>query len=156
MSWSTSEAFRRALHADGTGDAFLVLLTLEHDDLPAPIRVTSDEVDTQSRGESYVAFPFELTLPDDGERPPRARLVIDNVSREIVAAVRSIVGPPLVTMEIVRGSAPDDVEASFPFFRLINVGYDSLTVEGELVAEDLSREPFPEARFVPSRFPGLF
>jgi hypothetical protein len=57
---------------------------------------------------------------------------------------------------VVRASEPDLVEASFPFFRLLDVRYDALVVEGELGVEDLTAEPFPAARFVRSLFPGLF
>jgi hypothetical protein len=78
-------------------------------------------------------------LPEEGEdRPPRARLTIDNVSREIVLALRQIQAAPTVTMEVVRASEPDLVEASFPFFRLLDVRYDALVVEGELGVEDLT------------------
>jgi hypothetical protein len=157
VTWSVSEALRRAVHAQETEEAFLVLLTIEHPELEQTIRVSSDAVDTLSRSETYLAFPFDLQLPEEGEeRPPRARLTIDNVSREIVLALRQIQAAPTVTMEVVRATEPDLVEASFPFFRLLDVRYDALVVEGELGVEDLTAEPFPAARFVPSLFPGLF
>jgi hypothetical protein len=157
VTWSVSEALRRAVHAQETDEVFLVLVTIEHPELQQIIRVSSDAVHTVSRGETYLAIPFDLQLPEDGEdRPPRARLTIDNVSREIVLALRQIQAAPTVTMEVVRASEPDLVEASFPFFRLQDVRYDALVVEGELGVEDLTSEPFPAARFVPSLFPGLF
>ncbi len=62
---------------------------------------------------------------------------------------------PTIVMEVVRGSDPDTVEASFPDFRLLSAEYDALFVEGELGLE-LNGEPFPSASFDPARFPGLF
>ncbi|MFH1158065.1 MAG: DUF1833 family protein, partial [Pseudomonadota bacterium] len=91
MSRTVSSPTRQALYAAETGEAFLILLTLNHASLSAPIRVTSDGVETTSRGNVFAAFPFELVLPDDQDNvSPRARLVIDNIDRQIVQAVRTI------------------------------------------------------------------
>lgn len=157
MSRSVSSLTRQALYAGATGEVFLILLTIDHTSLAEPIRVTSDSVTTASRGNNFVAFPFDLSLPDDQEgRAPRARLVIDNVDRQIVQAVRSLTSAPSVLIEIIRGAAPDTVEAQFVDFKLTNVSYDAQKVEGDLMIEDFTAEPFPAAIFAPSLFPGLF
>lgn len=157
MSRALSNIARQALHAEGTEEAFLVLLTLSHADLAEPLRVTSDAVDTLSRGETFIAYPFELSLPDDDDsRVPRAKLAIDNVDRSIVLAVRSLSTAPVVLVEIVRASDPDTVEARFADFRLANVLYDAHLVQGDLSIEDFTTEPFPAHVFSPSLFPGLF
>jgi hypothetical protein len=146
------------LFAQETDEAFLLLLTLSHEDLPAPIRVSSDAVNTTSRGQLYVAYPFDLTLPDDADdHAPRARLTIDNVSREIVLAVRSIGSPLAVKIEIVRAAAPDVVEIAYSGDLLLrNVSYDDLVVAGDLAMDDDETEPFPAIRFTPATVPGLF
>jgi len=157
MSRTISSATRQAFNAAETGEAFLVLLTLNHADLGAPIRVTSDAVTTVSRGNSFVAFPFDLVLPDDQDgRSPHAKLVIDNVDRQIVQAVRNASSAPTVLIEIIRAASPDTVEAQFVDFRLRNVSYDAQRVEGILTIEDFTAEPFPAATFSPSLFPGIF
>ena len=157
MSRAVSSLTRQALFAAETGEAFLVLLTLDHPDLAVPIRVTNDAVTTTSRGDSFVVFPFDLVLPDDQDnRPPRAKLVIDNIDRQIVQAIRSLSSAPTVLIEIIRAAAPDTVEAQFVDFRLTNVSYDVQRVEGDLTIEDFTAEPFPAATFSPSWFPGLF
>jgi hypothetical protein len=157
MSRALTAAVRRALFAPETEEAFLILLTLSHPGLAAPLRVTSDAVDTDSRGETFAACPFDLALPDDSDaRAPRARLSVDNVDRAIVQAVRSLESPPAVLIEIVRAAAPDTVEARFADFRLVNVTYDAHLVQGDLCVEDFTTEPFPAAIFSPSLFPGLF
>ena len=157
MSRDTSLAARAALNAPETGEAFLILLTISHAQLALPIRVTSDSVVTESRGDSFAPFPFELSLPDDNDgRSPEARLVIDNIDRQIVRAVRLLPSAPLVLIEIVRAAAPDTVEARFEDFRLTDVSYDSQAVEGNLTVEDFTAEPFPAFLFSPGLFPGLF
>lgn len=157
MSREVSLATRQALYDQETGESFLLLVTVDHPDLPEPIRVTSDKADTESRGEIYQAAAFELTLPDDNEdRGPRALIRIGNVDREIVRTLRAIATPPTVTIEVVPGSDPDTVEAAFPDFRLSDATYDALIVEGELTLDEFLGEPFPSGRFDPARFPGLF
>lgn len=157
MARSISLTAKQAINAPETSEAFLVLLTIDHADIDPPIRVSSDAVDTISRGNTFVAFPFELSLPDDtDDRPPRARLSIDNVDRKIVKAIRSINSAPSVLMEIVRGADPDIVEAAFPDFQMREIAYDALVVEGALTVEELEGEPYPARIFSPADFPGLF
>lgn len=167
---TVSLAMLQAMFAPETDDYPILLLTITHDDLQEPIRVSSDptqrveETDekvvygTVSRQEQYVFFPFEMALPDDQEeRAPRTRLIIDNVDREIVKAVRTAQGgAPRVQIEIVMASDPDTVEAELPDFDLRDVRYNVLTVEGDITLDSLAAEPFPAGSFDPARFPGLF
>lgn len=152
-----TQATRSAVFASQTGEAFLCLVTIAHADLSSPVRVSSDAVATSSRGDSFVAFPFEIVLPQDSEdSPPKSRLKIDNVDRDIVRKLRSVSSAPTVLIEIVRGADPDTVEASFPDFRLRDARYDVLTVEGDLDLEDFISEPYPAGVFSPAYFAGLF
>lgn len=157
MSRSISLSARAALYAGETGEVFAILLTLSHPQLATPIRVTSDAVVTVSRGNDFVPFPFDLSLPDDdADTAPRARLTIDNIDRQVVRAVRQLSSAPYVLIEIVRAAEPDVVEARFEDFRLTDVSYDSQVVEGNLTVEDFTAEPFPAFMFSPGYFPGLF
>lgn len=157
MSRNISPQTRAAIYAPETDDVFIILLTLHHPGMAVPLRVCSGGQEVTSRGESFVAFPFALTLPEDEDgRAPRARLSIDNVDRQIVAAVRSLTSSPQVLIEIIRAAAPDVVEATFEDFRFTNITYDSRAVTGDLTVEDFTAEPYPAASFSPSLFPGLF
>lgn len=157
MSRPLSAPAKTALHGAETGEAFLILLTLSHESLAESLRVSSDAVNTLSRGQTFVSYPFDLTLPADEEgRSPRAHLVIDNIDRQIIAAIRGLASSPSLMIEIVRAAAPDTVEAVFHDFRLVNVVYDSHLIDGELTIEDFTAEPYPAATFSPSLFPGIF
>jgi len=248
MSRSTSATFREAIYAQQTGEAFLLLIELNHASLSNPLRVGSDAVDTDhyysirsasyqwtlsgsgtneyyleasgggdpeidqpddvlendvamsagtvgslSAGEwdwgdndslgfdtvyvrlsdstdpdgkaadyvkareTYVAYPFDIHLPDDPERGVSVgKLVIDNIAREIVQAVRSITTAPTLNVKVVLGSDPDTVEAEFTGFELVNVDYDVMTVAGDIGLQSFANEPFPGDSFLPSKFPGLF
>lgn len=134
----------------------LVLLEIDHADLAVAIRVVNNKANITSNGEEYVGFPFEIFLPDSkDDAPPQAKLRIDNVSREIVEAIRSISSPPSVTIRIVRQETPDIVEAEFAGMQLRYVPFDALSVEGTLEFEDLTREPYPAYTFNPANYRGM-
>lgn len=157
MSRTLTIAARRALAAPETDEAFLILLTISAEGLGAPIRVVNDGQGITSRGELFVAYPFELDLPgDDADSVPSVKLRIDNVHREIVASLRALERPPRVAIEVVRAAAPDVVEAG-PFHMTLRMAeYDAPSVEGELVFEDVLNARYPADAFVPSDYPGLF
>lgn len=157
MSRSLTASLRGAMYAQDTDDVFLVLLTLSHPSFSPPIRVVSNTEDVVSRGETFVAYPFDIVMPDEQDRSlPRATLSIDNVSKEIGQAIRLIDSPVVVTIEAVRAEDPDTVEVAFSNFLLRSVRVDAGSVSGELEMEDLSREPYPSGHFTPAEFPGLF
>lgn len=150
-------ALTTSAFAADTDDVWLVLVTIDHADLSVPIRVVNNTQDVTSRGDTFTAFPFDVSLPDAREdAPPRARLVIDNVSREIAQAIRTVTGAPSVTLEVIRAADPDTVEMSMPNFTLRNVRWDAAKVQGDLVLEDFTAEPYPAGIFSPASFPGLF
>lgn len=157
MSRSLSLAARRAVNAQETAEVFLLLLTLDHPDLAEPIRVVNNLEPIISRGHSFVAYPFEIALPDeDPDTVARVTLRIDNVDREIVRSLRSITSPLSVSLEVVMAASPDTVEAG-PFnMTLAAAEYDALTVTGELAFEDVLNEPFPGHSYVPGEYPGIF
>jgi hypothetical protein len=157
MSRTLTTGALQSLNAQETEDAFLILLTLSHPDMAEPLRVANGGEEVSSRGNTFTAFPFELSLPDDNAgQSPEARLVIDNIDRQIVRAIRGLTSAPLVLIEIVRAAQPDVVEAKFEDFRLTNVSYDANLVQGNLTIEDFTAEPFPAGTFSPGYFPGLF
>jgi hypothetical protein len=153
---SLTAATQAALNASETGEVFLVLLTIAHPDMTTK-RFVNNTVSVTSRGNVFDPYPFDAALPDDtDDEPMRAILVIDNVDRALVEAIRSITTPPTITIEIVRAAAPDTVEASAKDCILRNVTYNQLVIQGDLSYEDLLNEPFPRYHYTPNLFPGLF
>lgn len=143
--------------ADSTDNPTLVLLTFDHDDLPEPIRLVRNRVDIVSRGETFTAFPFELTLPgasDGGDTP--ARLSIDNIDQRIVQTIRAISTPPTVLIEIVMGSDLDAVELQLPPFKIYAASADRNTLDIDLSdsAEDQA-EALMQWDCTPSLLPAL-
>jgi hypothetical protein len=161
-----SNAAKAALYAQSTDEAFIILITINHSTFTDPVRVASDPLEllpvagvrgVVSRGQEFVFLPFNIELPaQDDSGVAKARLSVDNISREIVAAVRTATSALSINIEIVLASDPDTVEVSIEDFRLDRVTYDALTVSGDISVEYFDLEPFPARRFTPSDFPGLF
>ncbi len=157
MSRSLSTTAQAAVNAQQTEEVFLILLTIDHADLSQPIRVVSNNENIVSGGNTFVAYPFELTPPgDDLDQVPTAKLKIDNVDRQIVDAVRVLSSPATVTMQVVLASSPDTVELEFSNMVLRQVEYDALVVEGTMEYEDVFHSAFPAHTFTPQSNPGLF
>lgn len=154
---TVSSTFREAINGQETGEVFIALLTIDHDDLATPIRICGDAQDTVSRGNVFTAFPFQLTLPGEPESgPPTMRIIIDNVERTLVETIRNISTPPEVTIEVVLASAPDTVELSWFNYEMTTVEYNAFTITATLSIRTFDTEPFPGVRYLPSTHPGLF
>lgn len=158
MARPVSAAFRRAVQARETDEAFLLLLTLTHPSLPTAIRVVNDGVDHVIGLETFQRFPFQVTLaPEVEDQPPRAQLEICNVDRQIVTALRSVSGDPItVEISMVMASSPTVVEAGPYRFQLRDTSYDAMVVSGTLTYEDILNRPFPPRTMTPAAAPGLF
>lgn len=166
MSRNLSNAAKQAMYAQQTSEAFIALLTIDHENFEQPIRVASDSYEVLpdagvrgvlSRGDEYIYLPFTIELPqEDDSGVTQARISVDNISREIVAAVRTATSSLTVKLEIVLSSDVDSVEVSVDDFKLERVTYDVFTVSGTISLEYFELEPFPKARFTPSSFPGIF
>jgi len=156
MSRSTTTALRSAVFAEETAEVFLFLITLSHTDITTLYFVNNYE-DVTSNGNAHVAFPFQITMPSETEdQLPRVQLNIDNVDRSIIDEIRTLTGPPTLTLSVVLASDPDTIEAG-PFeMSLQNVSYNALTITGNLVGDDILNEPYPGEAYTPQNFPGLF
>lgn len=136
--------------------AWLCLLTITAVGLP-PLRVVNNSVPITSRGQEYVPYPFDITLPaDDSDTLPQVQLKISNVDREIIQFIRAQLEPPAIVVELVTSAYPDLVEKSLTFLRLTNVSYDALVVTGQLDVDDFLSQRFPAESYVPPLYPGLF
>jgi len=163
LQWSWKSSLKMPISDDLKQDAWqnesdlpLILLTISHASLAADIRVVNNKVNVTSGGLEYIAFPFDLQLPDSKEdSQPYSKLTISNVSREIGLAIRLISTPPNLKIAVVRQDTPDIVEAEFFGMRLNNVKYNVMTVSADLQFEDLTREEYPSLKFSPSIFRGI-
>ena len=147
----------RALTAQETGEIFLSLITITHEDLAAPLYFVNNTENITSRGVEFLGWPFEIALPDEREDAlPTVQIRIDNVDRRIMEGIRGLTTAPTVLLEVVLASAPDVIEAGPINFTLRCVEYDALVITGTLTPEDMLNEPAMQFSFTPALFPGLF
>lgn len=160
---------RREIDRSESEDFFLVFLTIEHEELPEPIRIVSDPVDFNLDGDLFTGFVFSVRPLTDSEGAPYAELAVQNVDQRIGGVLLNIQNPPRLKMEIVSGTEFDlSVEPrttlSAPAARtyvaeelyLVNVSIDTLQVKGRLRSWDYSQELWPGIMATQDRLPGLF
>lgn len=163
-----STTFKQAAYAQQTDEVFIILVTLDSDELTDPIRICSDPLEKLpllgddiyglvSNGDTYLFLPFDIWLPrDDRTGTVSAKLSIENIDRRVIETARSVTKPISVRMQCILASDPDTIELDFDNFQLSNVKYDVMTVDGDLTLNYWGLEPFPSNTFTPSNFPGLF
>ena len=97
-------------------EVFVILVTISHANLATPIRIANDTLDELdsgvrgviSNGNEFIYLPFQFLLPNlERDNAPRARIVIDNITREIVAQLDPIRDPPEVRIQIALNTDPD-------------------------------------------------
>lgn len=155
MSQLTAQATEEVFGQEGGG--FLTLLVLTHSILGTPLRFVNNNSNITSNGLDYIAYPFKVKLPEERtDAAPLARLTIANVDRQITQAIRQIATPISCDISLIRISDLDVVEVTLPTFQLRNVEGDFLQISGDLVLDDLTKEPFPQRTFTPAEYPGVF
>ena len=160
MSRTTSSAFRRMASAQETGEVLVALVDIVHASMPgSPIRVVQNLQPMVSQGNTYLAFPFSIKLPDDTDGAhPEVMLSIDAVDQSIAAALRALspAQPPAITVTLVLASQPDVIEMQMPGLILRGIQGDALTIEGQLVLDEADLETFPQGSYNQTDFPGMF
>lgn len=157
MSRSLSTAFKTATNKQQTGEAFLLLLEINHDDLDTPLRFVNNTEDVTSNSDVYTAFPFEISLPSDREdQLPTVTLAIDNIDRTLVSTIRDITSPPTASVSVIMASDPDTIEAGPYDFTIKDASYTAEVVTSSLAFEDILNEAFPGDSFTPNHFTSLF
>jgi hypothetical protein len=138
-----------------TEEGEVVLLTIEHDSF-STIRLVNANQAVVSNGNTFQAFAFKATLPEETDRVKSAKLVVDNTDRRLVTSLRSIQSPAKVTMQVVLFSQPDTIDLEVGPLRLEKANISLNEIELPLGAEPVAYQPVPHGKFTPNHFPGLF
>lgn len=158
---------RDALFSQESGEVLIFLLTIDHETLDVPFRLSTDRTTrvstdpltykTASRGNDYIYAGVGITMPEEQDKsPPSAKLVIENVTRDLVPLARSISTPATCTIEAVLASDLDTVEISWPSMDMSNLTWDASTLTFDLTIDALATEPYPAGTFSPASFGALF
>lgn len=169
MPRTISASLARALNRQETEEVLIVFLKIEHESLDPPIRICTDTVDYIWQGETYIGFPFDVTILSDTDQPPRARLSVQNVDRRIGKAIRGLTSPARLRLDVIAaqwfnesaeprvplGTEPVPDYTADKLF-LVDVEGTTLTIEGEIASWNYTQETWPGLRGTQDRLPGLF
>lgn len=123
------------------------------------ISETADDIvyGLSSRGNNFIFLPLNISLPNEEHGAlPHFNITIHDVTRQLIPLIRQFGSSPNVLLELVLSSSPDEVEASFPNFKMSSISYNANTITADLTIESFAVEPFPQHTFTPAYFPGLF
>lgn len=158
-----TSAQARRLTPRGRDTPVIELVVVSHPDLSPSLffanNTPGDDITSAVTGssETYTAFPMQIVRPAKGEETPKARVVIQNVDREIGEVVNELRGPLTVDLySVMPDIDPDEAVETYEGLKLRNVTVDAISVSGDLVDDDLAGEPCPPERITPNRFPALF
>ena len=151
-----SNAFLESVIASQTDEAHIVLLTFTHPNLAQPIRVTNNTQDVVIGANTFIAFPFTLTPPTDGDGVGKAGISIANADRRIGEALEALLDPADVMIQLVLASSPSTIEFEWKSLNLIDVSWDGQFMQGTLSHDQFSREQYPYIRVTMGRFPSVF
>lgn len=155
MSRGLSAAAKAELYAAHTSGLWLTLVTVEHPDITT-VRLVNDVESVVSGGDTYSPAAFSAKLPPDRDGPAAAILVLDNVDRAMVQAVRSITTPASVTVEVIRKSDPSTILVSYPELEMSSAVISASTIELSLTPDAALDESYPGTAFTPLLFPAGF
>jgi len=159
-----------AANSRTSGEEWVYLLTITHADLvplfgsvegltfDGKLRLaTPVRQDVVSRGDTFIAFPFQIAFPESSATG-RASLsvVIDAIDLRIATILRSITTPASVIFEEVLLSSPDFVERAIYNLELTNAGGNSATIDANLTQPDFGGEPLCWPPNTPATAPGIY
>lgn len=164
---------RLAQDARATGEIEVALILIEHPELTAPIRLSTDNTERISddplvygtrstwRGanpatEPYLWIVASAVLPGDAEdAPASARIAVENLDIEMVELVRSFTDPATVSLAVVLASSPNVIEAEWSGLQLASADITGSEIVLSLSRDEVELEAFPPGRMTRHKFPGL-
>lgn len=136
-------------------DADLLMLTIIHPMLGVQRFVRNNE-DVVSRGQTFTKCWFTADIINDDGDNPRSQLVMPALGIEIARQLRTVVGAPEVTLEVVSSADLDKPIYRAARLKLRNVNRDPTFLTGDLQRGDDNTEICGTIRITPQRAPAIF
>lgn len=164
---------RLAQDAMASSEIDVALFLIEHPDLAAPIRLSTDNTERISddplyygtrsswQGSNPLTEPFlwviaSAVLPGDADdAPASARIALENLDAEMVTLLRSFTDPATVRLAVVMADSPDLIEAEWSGLQLVSADINAGEITLSLSRDEVELEPFPPGRMTRMNFPGL-
>lgn len=149
-SWAAAEFLSR-----NTGNANLVLATVRHYSFEN-LFLVNNPVSIVSRGTTFLAAFFEISLLNDDSKPPRATFKFPNVDPVLGQKISGTVDPIEITLEVVSSAHLNEPIYQAPRLQLMNPVIAKDFITGDLMGRDWSAEPLGTIIVTPANFPALF
>lgn len=164
---------RLALDAAASDEIEAALFLIEHPDLVAPIRLSTDNTERLSddpliygtrstwQGANPVTDPYlwiiaSAILPGDEEdAPASARVVLENLDSEMVTLLRSFTEPAEISIAVIMAASPNVIEAQWTGLRLTSAEVTGGEIVLALSRDEVELEPFPPGRMTGLNMPGV-
>lgn len=166
-----SAAIMEAYAAAPVAEVIYHTLEIRHPDFVTPLRVVRDHVSLDATLEAgapedastevtFLAYPFDIRPPEvSASGSPRLVVEIDNVSRDIVAAIEAAVAstePVEITYRVFLASDLSGPQNDPPItLTASKITATALRVTLDAGFDDMTNKRFPAAEFTAARFPGL-
>lgn len=166
---------RLAYEREDSDEVEIVLLVFEHPSISQPIRLSTDNterlaeepdlvygtrstwMDADPETDPYLFVIASAELPGESEdAPAAATIVLENVTNDIAALLRSFTSRATAHMAVVLASSPDVVEFETRNMKLVAAEGDAGEISLSLTRAPVEEETVPTDRFTKSRFPGMF
>ena len=159
MPRSLSLLARQSLTAQETDVVWVALIEIKLASLSRSLIFCSpSNTNITHTSTTWTAFPFELTLPDErDDKPPRVTITIDNIDRQVMAAVRPLKTAPTIDLSIVTSADNFAAKEIGPLvFTLQDINVTAQTLTATLEYESILSEAYPATRFDPVQFSAIF
>lgn len=149
-----SSDFVSEIQAQQTGEVFLTLLELSYDGA-STLYFVNNQTDVTYGTQTYTAFPFIFTMPQESDSVQSTTLTLDNVDRSIALFVLAAGNTNIAVVARLYHASTSTVEMSQSFI-LTKATITRNTVSGQLSYVDYRYDAFPSLKKTPSKFPGIY
>lgn len=174
MTRRISFTARQYAEGEGTGPFPIVLIEIDHPELDAPLRFSTDPTEELSsdpyvrgtrstwRGANPETEPFTFVAAsaefpaEIEEQGPEVRLIIFGITSEVVYALRDVTSPATCSIAKVMSSDPDDADEEVLDLELANIESDMGSLSLFLTQVQAWLEEFPATVISATNFPALY
>lgn len=174
MSRIVSMTARQSPDAMASDEVEVVLIKITHEDLSAPVRLTTDPTERISTeplvygtrsawgGADPMTEPYLFVLayavvPGEAEdAPATGQILFEALDARMAELLRSITSPATFSVAVVMASSPDLVEQQWVDLMLVSVEGDAGTITLHISREEIELNQFPAGRMSRAYFPGLW
>lgn len=146
----------RSLQAQQTGEVHLVILEVEHETLPEPLRFVRNTVAIIHDGITYLPANFDAPMASEvpGE-VPEIGIMVDAVDRIVLDQALQLTTPAQITYGLIMVGEPGWTHGPYRF-TWRDTRYNARALEIVVGASDLLNAPDAEHEFTPILYPGNF